>query len=57
MSRRRVAIPLALFVIGAALMVGFEETITRILGMAALIAFVVTGVFTIASPEFLERED
>ena len=57
MSRRRVAIPLACFVVGVVLMIGFEETITRVLGMAALFAFVITGVFTIANPEFLEGDD
>jgi hypothetical protein len=48
---------LALLVVGVGLMVPFESTITRILGVAALIAFVVVGVFVIATPPFLERDD
>jgi hypothetical protein len=47
----------ALLVVGVALMVPFESTITRILGIAALIAFVVVGVFVIATPAFLDRDD
>jgi quinol-cytochrome oxidoreductase complex cytochrome b subunit len=46
-----------LFVIGVALMVPFEEWYTRLLGMGCLIAFVVVGVFVIASPEFLAHGD
>jgi hypothetical protein len=57
MSRRRVALTTACFVGGAALMVGFEATITRVLGMAALFAFIVSGVFLIADPAFLEPDE
>jgi hypothetical protein len=46
-----------LLVVGVLLMVPFESTITRILGVAALIAFVVCGVFAIATPEYLSRPD
>ena len=38
-------------------MVGFEATLTRILGMALLIAFIVSGVFLIADPAFLAEDD
>jgi hypothetical protein len=48
---------LALLVVGVALMVPFESTITRILGVAALLAFVVVGVFVIATPAYLDRDD
>lgn len=44
---------LACFVLGVALMVPFDHTITRILGIAALVAFIVIGVFALASPERL----
>ena len=53
----RPAIPIACFVVGAGLMVGFEATITRILGVVLLFAFIVSGVFVIADPAFLGRED
>ena len=35
------------------LMIGFEYTVTRVLGVAALFAFIVCGVFALASPERL----
>jgi hypothetical protein len=47
----------ALLVIGVALMVPFESPITRILGVAALLAFVVVGVFVIAAPPYLDRDE
>jgi len=40
-----------LLVVGVLLMVPFESTITRVLGLASLIAFIVLGVFLIAAPE------
>jgi threonine/homoserine efflux transporter RhtA len=39
---------IALLVVGLALMLPFEETITLALGVACLLAFVVLGVFIIA---------
>jgi hypothetical protein len=45
------------FVVGVLLMVPFHEPITRILGVIALFTFIVSGVFLIADPAFLERED
>ncbi len=53
----RPAVPIACFVVGVVLMVGFEATLTRILGMALLFAFIVSGVFLVADPAFLELED
>jgi hypothetical protein len=44
---------IACFVLGVGLMVPFEATITRLLGMAFLVAFVVTGVFVLADPRRL----
>jgi hypothetical protein len=52
----RLLVPL-LLVAGVLLMVPFETTVTRVLGVAALVAFVVCGVFAIATPEYLERDD
>jgi preprotein translocase subunit SecD len=46
-------------VLGVLLMIPFEAWYTRALGVLALFAFIVAGVFAIASPGFLEedRED
>jgi hypothetical protein len=46
----------ALLVIGVALMVPFEATITLILGVACLVGFVVTGLFAVATPAYLEQD-
>ncbi len=56
--RRRpslVAATVAAFVIGAVLLLGFEKAATLAAGVALLFAFVVLGVFAIASPEYLAR--
>jgi hypothetical protein len=42
---------------GLVLMVGFDATVTRILGVACLLAFVAGGVFLIAQPSFLAADD
>ena len=42
---------------GLVLMIGFEAVITRVLGVLALFTFIVTGVFLIADPAFLDRDD
>ena len=41
---------------GLALMLAFESWITRLLGVLALFAFIVIGVFLIADPAFLAEE-
>jgi hypothetical protein len=48
---------LLLLVIGAALLVPFDNTFTLLGGIAFLLAGIVCGVFTIASPEFLSAVD
>jgi hypothetical protein len=48
---------LAAFVLGVALMIPFEYTITRILGVALLFCAIVAGVFAIATPELLSEDD
>jgi hypothetical protein len=58
MTRR----PLLLFMlaslaIGLVLMLVFEATLTRILGVSALFAFIVSGVFLIADPAFLGPDE
>ena len=44
------------FAVGMALMILFEATLTRVLGMAALTTFMVTGVFLVADPAMLAPE-
>jgi hypothetical protein len=58
MSRRRKAILIAAaFVLGVGLMVPFEYTITRVLGVGFLLVFILGGAFAIAEPDFLSAED
>jgi hypothetical protein len=47
----------ALLVLGVVLMIPFETTLTRIAGVACLVGFVVTGLFLVATPEFLGRDE
>ena len=47
---------IALGVIGLVVMLPFDEWYTRLVGMACLVAFVVTGVFLIANPAYLSRD-
>lgn len=58
MSRRR-KFPLvaAAFVLGVGLMIPFEATITRLLGMGFLLVFIVGGAFLIAEPGFLSADE
>ena len=46
----------ACFVLGAGLLFPFEQTFTILAGVLLLVAFVVCGVFVLASPEALARE-
>ena len=55
MTTTRLAI--ACFVLGVILMVGFEHTITRILGLAGLFGFIALGVWAIADPDVLAGDD
>jgi len=48
---------IALLVVGLALMIPFEETITLALGVACLLGFVGVGVFLIAHPSALLEAD
>jgi hypothetical protein len=45
------------FVLGAGLLFPFKNTFTIIGGVLLLLAFVVCGVFAMASPERLGRDD
>jgi threonine/homoserine efflux transporter RhtA len=48
---------LALGVLGVVLLVPFEHPLTLALGVGCLLAFVVRGVFLIATPEFLAGDE
>ncbi len=54
MSRLDIATAV-LFVLGAGLLFPFDSTITITLGVLFLLAFVVCGLFALASPERLGR--
>jgi hypothetical protein len=47
---------IACFVLGAGLLFPFDSTPTILLGVLFLVAFVVAGVFVLASPERLAGE-
>jgi hypothetical protein len=55
--RRLEIATVACFVLGAALLFPFDHTITITAGVLLLLAFVVCGVFLLASPERLGGED
>ena len=54
---RWLPVMLGCLVVGLALMLAFESAITRLLGVIALFAFIVIGVFLIADPAFLAEEE
>jgi energy-converting hydrogenase Eha subunit C len=45
------------FVLGALDMILFEAPLARIVGVALLFAFIVSGVFLVADPDWLGRDD
>jgi hypothetical protein len=47
------AVTIACFVLGSGLLFPFDHTITILLGVVFLLAFIVCGVFVLASPERL----
>ncbi len=54
---RWLPVMLGCLAVGLALMLAFESWITRVLGVLALFAFIVIGVFLIADPAFLAEEE
>ena len=54
-SRPLIAATVASFILGAGLLFAFEKAVTLAVGIMLLLAFVVLGVFAIASPEYLAR--
>ena len=55
LNRPRAA--LAVFVAGVALMLVFEATVTRVAGVALMLAGIVLGVFAIATDEFVAGDE
>jgi hypothetical protein len=55
--KRLVPLTIACLVVGLVAMFGFEYPLTRIIGVLALFAFIVGGVFAIADPVFLDEDD
>jgi hypothetical protein len=53
----KVALMFGSLAVGLVLMIGFEAMLTRIVGVLALFTFIITGVFLIADPAFLERDE
>jgi hypothetical protein len=49
--------PVASLLAGVLLMVPFEQTLPRVLGLLCLFGFIVGGVFLIADPAFLGDEE
>jgi energy-converting hydrogenase Eha subunit C len=47
----------ACFVLGSAIMLAFEAPIARIAGVALLFGFIVSGVFLVANPDWLGRDE
>ena len=48
---------LAALLVGVVLMVAFEHTVTRVLGLLCLFGFIVGGVFLIADPVLLGNDE
>jgi hypothetical protein len=47
----------ASLLVGVVLMVVWDATLTRVVGVLALFCFLALGVFAIASPEFLSGDE
>lgn len=54
---RLLGLTIGSFALGSAIMIVFEAPLARIVGVALLFVFVVAGVFLVASPEFLARDE
>jgi drug/metabolite transporter (DMT)-like permease len=57
MRGRPGAFTLGALVVTLVSMLLFDEPITRIIGVAAMFAFIISGVFLIASPSYIEKQD
>jgi energy-converting hydrogenase Eha subunit C len=54
---RLLPVCVACFVLGALDMILFEAPLARIVGVALLFAFIVSGVFLVADPDWLARDE
>ena len=57
MRRHPLEAAFGLFVFGSLVMILFDSWLTRLLGVLCLVAFVVGGVFAIATPALLDDEE
>jgi predicted lipid-binding transport protein (Tim44 family) len=56
-SKALLGVMVASVVVGLPLMLIFEDTITRIVGVLCLFTFIISGVFAIADPRLIEHEE
>jgi hypothetical protein len=54
---RNALLALLSFLLGVGLMIPFEATITRVLGVVFLLAAIIGGAFVIAEPGFLSGDE
>ena len=57
MSRPLFALTVGSLVLGGAIMLAFEAPLARVAGVALLFCFIVSGVFLMADPAWLARDD
>ena len=57
MRRPLFALTLGSLVLGGGIMLAFEAPLARILGVALLFGFIVAGVFLVADPADLDRDE
>jgi energy-converting hydrogenase Eha subunit C len=51
------AVTVACFVLGSAVMLASEAPLARIVGVALLFGFIVSGIFLVADPALLDRDE
>ena len=56
-ERPLLGVCLGCFGLGSAIMIVFEAPLARLVGVALLFGFIVSGVFLVADPEFLDRDE
>jgi hypothetical protein len=57
MKVRLGAVTLAALVVTLVSMLFFDEPITRIIGVLGMFTFIISGVFLIATPSYIEEQD
>ena len=56
-GRPLLAVTLGCFLLGSAVMIAFEAPLARLVGVTLLFGFIVSGIFLVADPEFLDRDE